>query len=130
MPKVLMFANKPSDGELYKELFLASGFEVRKFHSYERPYVVDLVVMEQPDILMCDVALGKTEKIDGFQAIRLLKADTRTQRIPIVIVTDMCDVQSREAGMKTGAEKFLCSDEHTPREIVEIFKNILKTPQF
>jgi len=130
MPKVLIFSESPAEGGLYKEWFLASGFETRTFNSYVDPYVVDLVVIEQPDILMCDVALGKKEKIDGFQAIRLLKADTRTQKIPIIIVTNLCDVKSREMGMKTGAEKFLCSSECTPEEIVEIFKNILKMPRF
>lgn len=130
MPKVVIFVDNQVDGELYEDWFETTGFETRVFYSYTNPYVIDLVVMEQPDILMCDVALGKTEKIDGFQAIRLLKIDTRTQKIPIIIVTNQCDVQSRETGMKSGAEKFLCAQEYTPRKIVEIFKEILKSPRF
>jgi len=125
MPKILIFSNNPADGELYKEWFVTTGFEARTFYSYVNPYVVDSVVMEQPNVLICDVVLGQTEKINGFQAIRLLKSDTRTKGTPIIIVSDLCDVRSMEAGLKTGAEKFLCSKEYTPEKIVEVVKNFL-----
>jgi CheY-like chemotaxis protein len=60
-------------------------------------------VAELPDIILMDLDLPV---VDGWQAIRRLKADHRTNKIPIIAVTAHVMEGSREKAMATGCDEF------------------------
>lgn len=57
---------------------------------------------ERPDLILMDVVMPR---MDGFEAVRKLRADDATKAIPVIMVTTRGELQSVEAGYASG-----CSD--------------------
>jgi two-component system, cell cycle response regulator DivK len=64
---------------------------------------VAMSVSEQPDVILMDVALGE---MDGWQATRLIKADARTARIPVIALTAHALASDREKSIEVGCADF------------------------
>src|SRR5690606_37250037 len=59
---------------------------------------------EEPDVILMDVMMPK---LNGIEACRILKMDSRTEHIPIVLVTALNEREDRLRGLGAGAEDFL-----------------------
>lgn len=91
-----------------------------------------------PDLILLDLVLPKSDGLPqlldkrvGFQVLRELKADPRTNRIPVVILTNL-DEASGEAVKKAkalGAIDYWIKANHPPSEIVERVKRLLLSNQ-
>ena len=57
-----------------------------------------------PDIILLDIMMPD---INGFDALKQLKADTRYENIPVVFLTGMKDDVSRTTGFELGAKDFI-----------------------
>ncbi len=78
---------------------------------------VAMALSEQPDLILMDVALGK---MDGWQATRLIKADARTRRIPVIALTAHALDSDRQKSVEVG-----CSDFDTkPVDLTRLLKKI------
>lgn len=64
---------------------------------------VAMSVSERPDLILMDVALGE---MDGWQATRLIKADARTARIPVIALTAHALESDREKSIEVGCADF------------------------
>lgn len=66
---------------------------------------VETVLRERPDLIVLDVQMPG---LDGFQVLKLVKADARLADIPVVIMTgSQTDVPSKVAGLSGGAVDYL-----------------------
>ena len=63
-----------------------------------------MISQQRPDLILLDVMMPD---INGFQVTEVLKADSATSNIPIILVTASVDRSSRLAGLDAGAEDFL-----------------------
>lgn len=122
MPKVLMFFHDPEIGKMYCAPFLKDGFNAKAYSSYKEPYIIDLVIEEKPDILICDIVLPG---IDGYDAIKLLKEDTRTKDVPIIIVSNLAHKDDQAEGLRVGAAKYFIMAFNSPEKILEKVKNFI-----
>jgi len=57
-----------------------------------------------PDIILLDILMPG---LDGFQVLRQLKSEEGTRRIPVVMVTSLCEVKDRVIAFDAGADDFL-----------------------
>ncbi len=64
---------------------------------------VAMSVSERPDLILMDVALGE---VDGWQATRLIKADARTRRIPVIALTAHALDSDRQKSVEVGCSDF------------------------
>ena len=60
--------------------------------------------LKQPDLILLDV---KMPGIDGFGTLRRLKADARTQSIPVIFLTSAEDKTDRLTGLSLGAVDYI-----------------------
>ncbi|APX88900.1 hypothetical protein BV394_03450 [Brevirhabdus pacifica] len=67
---------------------------------------------EQPDLILLDLRMPD---LSGIEVCRLLKKDSATQDIPVILVTGADDPASKLEGLRAGAEDFLTKpvDERT-----------------
>lgn len=67
-----------------------------------------------PDIILMDVRMPRT---DGFAARRLLRADPRTQDIPVIFLSGCNELDDRLEGLRLGAVDYI-SKPFAPEEVV------------
>ena len=79
----------------------AHGFVVCS--AEDGPSGVALSVSEMPDVILMDVALGA---MDGWEATRRIKADTRTANIPIIALTAHALATDRDKSIEVGCTDF------------------------
>ncbi|WP_424812909.1 PleD family two-component system response regulator [Roseococcus sp. YIM B11640] len=79
--------------EYYEVLLSSSG-----------PEALTTAFTQMPDVILLDVMMPG---MDGYEVCRTLKADARTQHIPVVMVTALTDSTERVRGLEAGADDFL-----------------------
>jgi two-component system cell cycle response regulator len=79
--------------EYYEVLLASSGQEA-----------LTIAFTQLPDVILLDVMMPG---MDGYQVCTALKADARTQHIPVVMVTALTDSAERVRGLEVGADDFL-----------------------
>jgi DNA-binding response OmpR family regulator len=60
--------------------------------------------VERPDLILMDVVMPR---MDGFEAIRLLRAEELTREIPVIMVTTRGELQNVEAGYASGCNEYV-----------------------
>ena len=75
-----------------------------------------------PDLILLDVMMPQ---LDGFAVCEILRRDSTTASIPIVMLTAITGEIGRLAGLGSGATDFL-SKPFSPRLLVTRIENLLK----
>ena len=66
--------------------------------------VLKTAATEQPDVILLDIM---TAELDGYEVCRRLKADSLTNQIPVIFLTNQTDPESEQLGMKVGAADYI-----------------------
>ena len=74
-----------------------------------------------PDLVICDVMMPK---MDGYEVCRRLREDTRTDHIPLVLLTARASVESKLTGLRTGADDYV-SKPFNVTELQERVNNLI-----
>ena len=102
MTKVLYIEDNDDNVYLLKMRFeMLEGFEVLVAEDGE--VGCQIALAETPDVILMDLDLPI---VDGWQATRQLKADQRTQKIPIIALTAHAMAGSREKALAAGCDEF------------------------
>ncbi|WP_242084271.1 ATP-binding protein [Aestuariivivens sediminis] len=75
-----------------------------------------------PDVILSDVMMPE---MDGFEMIRHIKNDLRTDHIPIVVLTAKGDFQSKLSGLEIGADHYLVKP-FSEKELLLKLNNLLE----
>lgn len=102
MTKVLYIEDNDDNVYMLKMRFeMLEGFEVLVAEDGE--VGCQIALAEIPDVILMDLDLPI---VDGWQATRQLKADQRTQKIPIIALTAHAMAGSREKALAAGCDEF------------------------
>lgn len=82
MTRVLVVEDNPANMTLATFLLQKAGHYV--LHAKDAEAGIAIARAEQPDLILMDIQLPG---MDGLEAIRLLKGDAQTQKIPIIALT-------------------------------------------
>lgn len=77
---------------------------------------------ELPQMILLDLVLPG---IDGFEVLKQIKEDAKTNKIPVIILSNLGQREEVERGIKLGAADYLIKAHFTPEEIIEKVKGIL-----
>ncbi len=83
---------------------------------------VNRALRTQPDLVILDLMLPG---MDGLEVCRLLKADSRTKSIPVLMLTAKGSEVDRIVGFEVGAEDYLTKP-FSPRELALRVKAIMR----
>ena len=87
---------------LFKTLLSAKGFEAVIVN--DSATVIEVANSTNPDLIILDLMMPAP---NGFEVCRMLRAEPKFAKIPIVIFTAMGDKESKEAALEAGADEFL-----------------------
>ncbi|MDP2794551.1 MAG: response regulator, partial [Sulfurisoma sp.] len=126
---ILVVDDKESNRKLLEAMLVADGHAVRVAASGEEALAA--VAEQLPDLILPDLILLDIMMldIDGFEVTRRLKADSRTQPIPIILVTALEDRESRLKGLEAGAGDFLSFPVDRAELQVRV-RNLLKVKEY
>ena len=80
--RILIIEDNEDNLELIRLLLERDGFEV--LAAYDGVEGLRVTRQDRPDLILLDLAMPE---MDGWAVLETLKADPKTQRIPVVVVT-------------------------------------------
>lgn len=76
----------------------------------------------RPDLILMDVMMPK---MDGYEALRILKAREETRFIPVIILTGRTEVEDKVLGFEVGAEDYI-NKPYSLQEVAARVKSLLR----
>jgi two-component system phosphate regulon response regulator PhoB len=83
---------------------------------------LDIATAHKPDLIVLDLMMPGT---DGLEVCRQLRADPRTARTPVIMLTAKAAEADRIVGLELGADDYVTKP-FSPRELVARVKAILR----
>lgn len=102
MKTVLIVDDNIKNLDLFKDFIESWGYET--VTAQQGKDAISLAERYLPDIILLDVMLPG---MSGYEVCRELKENTKTQHIPVVMITVLNDIADRIHGYKIGADQFL-----------------------
>jgi two-component system cell cycle response regulator DivK len=119
-PCVLIVEDHPDARAMYRGHMEAAGFDVLEASDGVEALlrVRDVV----PDIVLMDLSMPL---MDGWEALRFLKDDTRTAGIPVVVLTGY-PIGAIAEGAKNAGCDLLLTKPCLPKDLVKEIRNVLE----
>jgi two-component system cell cycle response regulator len=121
-PRVLLADDSPLILRLLEKELTAAGFAISC--ARDGLEAVEKALAEDVAMVILDVTMPR---MNGYQACRLLKTETLTRHLPVVILTSRDQAADRYWGQETGADYYITKDAE-PGRIVELVRRILAQP--
>lgn len=104
---LLIVDDNPTNLSLLSDHLREYGFRILVAQNSET--ALKRAQVAQPDLILLDVMMPGT---DGFETCQLLKADPRTQEIPIIFLTALSDAEHKIKGFKVGGVDYITKPLH------------------
>jgi signal transduction histidine kinase len=112
---ILIIDDTPANLDVISDTLTDAGFEVAIARTGER--ALKQLQHQLPDLILLDVMMPG---ISGFEVCRQLKADARTQDIPILFMTALSDTGNKVKGFELGAVDYITK----PFQEVEVLARV------
>lgn len=119
--KILIVEDDKFVRELISQKLTEEKFEVVSVKDGEEG--VEKTESEKPDLVLLDLILPG---VDGFEVLFRIRKNMLTEKIPIIILSNLGEKGDVDRGFKLGANDYLIKAHFTPKEIVEKVRSILK----
>ena len=130
-PKIVMVEDNTSHHPLFTKEFEDAGFIVIICPNVDAGFVDDVAGIK-PDIISMDIMIGGPGlelEYGGLSAIRLLKQDERTSKIPIIVLSNFFEENKVERARSEGAIDFISLQGHAVSTIPGFFLSYLENPK-
>jgi len=100
--RILIVDDMPENLDILAGLLEPEGYSVATARDGQE--AVELALADPPDLILMDVSMPR---MTGLEACRRLKADERTQLVPILLITGLGAREDRIDGIAAGCDDFL-----------------------
>ena len=76
-----------------------------------------------PDLIILDLILPK---MNGFEVLKAIKADPKTQNIPVIVQTNLESMDDIERALGGGASTYLVKSNYSLEEVLQKVKQALE----
>lgn len=118
--KVLLVEDESMIVDMYKMRLEEEGFEVLVTDKGTEAF--EIASKEKPNIILLDVILPE---IDGFSVLQMVKDDSKTKNIPVMMLTNLGQESDKEKGSQLGAVEYFIKSQHTPADVLAAVKKIV-----
>jgi DNA-binding response OmpR family regulator len=119
MPKILIIEDDPVIARNFLTLLEKEGFEVDVARDGDEGLTK---AKEKPHLILLDVMLPK---LDGFEVLKRLKSDKELKSIPVIMLTNVAEVEKAKKALKLGVCNYLVKGYTLPKEVVEKVRKVL-----
>jgi CheY-like chemotaxis protein len=78
---------------------------------------VEKALAERPDLILMDVMMPR---LNGFDAVRRLRAEPSTRRIPVIMVTTRGELGNVESGYESGCTEYVTKPFQGPELLAKV----------
>lgn len=107
--------------DMYTTKFTMEGFAAHKANDGQAGF--DLIKEVHPDIVLLDIIMPK---LDGFAVLKMIKDDSALKDVPVILLSNLGQDEDVKKGKKLGAVDYFVKANHTPAEVVQKVKQVLK----
>jgi signal transduction histidine kinase len=112
---VLIVDDTPTNLEVISETLSDAGFDVAIATSGDR--ALQQIERRLPDLILLDVMMPG---INGFETCRRIKANPRTNHIPIIFMTALSDTDSKVQALEMGAVDYIAKPFHAKEVLARV----------
>jgi len=116
-PKILLIEDDVPSVKIYSNKLKMNGFDVSVATTGDEG--IRKARAELPDVIILDLILPV---LDGFLVLKELKKDSRTQKIPVVILSNLGQPDDIKRGKALGAVDYLVKSDESLVGLVEKMK--------
>lgn len=98
-----------------------AGYDV--LTAYDGVEALEVVQKDKPDMIVLDVMMPR---MDGFEVLRKLQADSETQNIPVIMLTAKAQDADIFKGWSSGVSSYLTKP-FNPRELLTFVERIFQS---
>lgn len=121
MAQILIVEDDKFLRELLVRKLETEGFEISAAVDGEEG--IKKIQEELPQLVLLDLVLPG---IDGFEILKQIKSNPKTDKISVIILSNLGQQEEVERGIRLGADDYLIKAHFTPDEIVEKSKKVLE----
>lgn len=117
--KILVVEDDTQSLNLISLVLRREGYQV--IECLDSRKALDVARAELPDLILCDLMMPQ---LDGNEVTRLLRGDTLTRTIPIIMFSARTLIEDKVAGFEAGVDDYLTKPVH-PIELTTRIKAFL-----
>jgi two-component system cell cycle response regulator DivK len=117
--RILVVEDVEDNRQIMRDLLASAGIECVEAHDGEA--AVSAAAELRPDLIMMDVQLPV---LDGYEAIRRIRADAALSHIPIIAVTSYALSGDEEKALSAGCNRYVAKP-FSPRELLATIRELL-----
>ena len=124
MTRILIADDEPAVRQLLELVLAGQGYEVSLAQNGAQ--LVRMAQERVPDLMLVDLMMPQ---IDGYEAIRQLRNDTRTAHVPMLILTAKSTLEDVVIGFETGADDYITKPFNIPELLARIKGHLRRANQ-
>jgi two-component system cell cycle response regulator DivK len=117
--RILIVEDVEDNRQIMRDLLASAGLECVEAHDGEA--AVTAAVRYRPDLIMMDVQLPV---LDGYEAIRRIRAESELGRIPIIAVTSYALSGDEDKARAIGCDRYVTKP-FSPRQLLATIRELL-----
>ena len=120
MKKILFIEDETSLQQALGTILKDKGYEVTG--AFDGETGLKLAKEWGPNLILLDVILPK---IHGFEVLKKLKEEKETQQIPVIVLTNLEEMENVGKAFELGAISYLIKSQYSLEEVLEKIKKAL-----
>jgi CheY-like chemotaxis protein len=121
-PKILLVESDSLMREIIGRKIKNAGLEYSGLDEIGKDFV-EQVVAVVPDLISLGMLFPG--EIDGLEALKMIKSDPRTSKIPVFFLTNYNNAENISKAKSLGAVNYLITSDLAPDGVVEIYTKYL-----
>jgi CheY-like chemotaxis protein len=118
-PRKILIVDDSKLAAMTQELILRSLKQCEVITAEDGIKGVEKAVAEQPDLILMDVVMPR---MNGFEAVRLIRGHEATENIPIIMVTTRSESAHVDEGFASGCDDYI----YKPIDAAQLLEKIAK----
>ncbi len=117
--RILLVEDTEDNRQIMRDLLGATSFELLEAHDGKQG--VAIATSAVPDLILMDIQLPE---MNGYEAIRLIKANPLTSHIPIIVVTSYALSGDEDEAIAAGCDAYIPKP-FSPRMLLALIREFL-----
>ena len=118
--KILFIEDESALQKTFGDMLKNQGYEM--ISAINGEIGLRLAKTKNPDLILLDLILPK---LAGLDVLKQLKQDSKTKNIPVIILTNLEDMENIEKALSLGARTYLVKANYALEEVMEKIEKAL-----